>query len=136
MQTLTMGLGRLLLAALFLVAGAHKFMGWEGTLGRMQERGFPVTDIYGYPASQLILGAVIALEIMGALMLITGVGGRIAAVGLAAFTLVAGVIFHDFWAAEPAQYMNQFNHFLKNVAIVGGLLVVAGQPSAEDRYRD
>jgi putative oxidoreductase len=136
MQTLTMGLGRLLLGALFLVAGAHKFMGWEGTLVRLQDRGFPVTDIYGYPASQLILGAVIALEVIGALMLITGVGGRIAAVALAAFTLASGVIFHDFWAAEPAQYMNQFNHFLKNVAIIGGLLVVAAQPSAEDRYHD
>lgn len=136
MQTLTMGLGRLLLGALFLVAGANKFMGWEGTLGLIQNRGFPVTDIYGYSASQLILGAVIALEVIGALMLITGVGGRIAAVALAAFTLASGVIFHDFWAAEPARYMNEFNHFLKNVAIVGGLLVVAAQPSAEDRYHD
>lgn len=135
MQTLTMGLGRLLLGGLFVISGAGKIMRWEGVLGSIQDRGFPVTDVYGYPASQLILGAVIALEIIGGLMLITGLGSRLAAVALAAFTIAAGVIFHDFWTvAEPAQYMNQFNHFMKNVAIVGGLLVVASVPSAEERY--
>lgn len=135
MQTLTMGLGRLLLGAFFVVSGAGKIMRWEGSLGYIQDRGFPVTDIYGYPASQLILAAVIALEIIGGLMLITGFGAKVAALALAVFTLVAGAIFHDFWTVTDAgAYMNQFNHFMKNVAIVGGLLVVAAQPSAEDRY--
>ena len=135
MQTLTMGLGRLLLGALFVIAGAGKIMGWEGTLGYIQSRGFPVTEVYGYPASQIILAAVIALEIVGGLMLITGLGAKVAAVALAAFTLVAGVIFHDFWTvADGAEYMNQFNHFMKNVAIVGGLLVLASQPTAQERY--
>lgn len=134
MQTLTMGLGRLLLGALFVVAGANKIMGWEGALGYIQGRGFPVTDFYGYPASQIILAAVIALEIVGGLMLITGLGAKVAAVALAAFTIAAGVIFHDFWAVDAAQYMNQFNHFMKNLAVAGGLLVLASQPSGEDRY--
>lgn len=135
MQTLTMGLGRLLLGALFVISGAGKIMAWEGTLGHIQGRGFPVTDVYGYPASQIILAAVIALEVVGGLMLITGLGAKVAAVALAAFTIAAGVIFHDFWVVgDAAQYMNQFNHFMKNVAIAGGLLVVAAQPSAEDRY--
>lgn len=135
MQTLALGLGRLLLGALFVVSGANKYMGWEATLGHIQNRGFPVTDIYGYPASQLILGAVIALEVIGGLMLITGFGAKVAAVALAVFTIAAGAVFHDFWAvSDPAQYMNQFNHFMKNVAIVGGLLVLASQPAAEDRY--
>lgn len=134
MQTLTMGLGRLLLGALFVVSGAGKIMGWQGALGYIQDRGFPTTDFYGYPASQIILAAVIALEIVGGLMLITGFGAKVAAVALAAFTIAAGVIFHDFWAVDAAQYMNQFNHFMKNLAVAGGLLVVASQPSAEDRY--
>lgn len=135
MQTLTMGLGRLLLGGLFVIAGAGKIMRWEGTLGHIQDRGFPVTDIYGYPASQLILGAVIALEIVGGLMLITGFGAKVAAVALAVFTLVAGALFHNFWTVgDAAEYMNQFNHFMKNAAIIGGLLVVAALPSAEDRY--
>ena len=56
-------------------------------------------------------------------MLITGLGAKVAAVALAAFTIAAGVIFHDFWAADATQYMNQFNHFMKNLAVVGGLLV-------------
>ena len=67
-------------------------------------------------------------------MLITGLGAKVAAVALAAFTIAAGVIFHDFWAVDAAQYMNQFNHFMKNLAVAGGLLVLASQPSGEDRY--
>ena len=47
------------------------------------------------------------------LMLITGLGAKVAAVALAAFTIAAGVIFHDFWAVDAAQYMNQFNHFME-----------------------
>jgi putative oxidoreductase len=66
-------------------------------------------------------------------MLITGIGSRFAALALAAFTIVAGVLFHDFWTvADAAQYGNQLNHFLKNVAIVGGLLIVATQPSRDE----
>ena len=34
-------------------------------------------------------------------------------------------IFHGFWSFEPAQYNNQLNHFLKNLAILGGLLYIA-----------
>lgn len=135
MQTLTLGLGRLLLGALFVVSGANKVMAWEGTLGYIQGRGFPVTEVYGYPASQLLLGAVIALEIIGGLMVISGFGAKIAAVALALFTIAAGVLFHDFWmVADAAQQTNQFNHFMKNLAVAGGLLVVAAQPTAEERY--
>lgn len=121
-------LGRLLLGALFVVSGAGKIMGWEGTLGLMQGKGIPAIDIAGYPLVQIVLAATIALEIVGGLMLITGLGAKPAAVALAAFTLAAGVLFHNFWAVDAAQYMNQFNHFMKNLAIIGGLLVVAGQP--------
>jgi putative oxidoreductase len=46
---------------------------------------------------------------------------------------VAGAIFHSFWTVSDAmQYANELNHFLKNVAIVGGLLIVATQPSRDE----
>jgi putative oxidoreductase len=122
-------IGRLLLGALFVVSGVNKIIGWQDALGHMQAHGFPTTDIAGYPLVQVLLVGTIALEVIGGLMVITGLGAKPAAVALAAFTLVSGVIFHNFWAVtEPGQFTNQFNHFLKNVAIIGGLLVVAGQP--------
>jgi putative oxidoreductase len=122
--------GRLLVGALFVISGARKFMDLPGTLGFMQSKGFPTTEYAGYPAVELLLWATIALEIVGGLMLITGLGAKLAAFVLALFTLASGVIFHNFWAVDAAQYAGQLNHFIKNIAIVGGLLYIAGQSRA------
>jgi putative oxidoreductase len=134
MQFLGQGIGRFLLAFIFLFSGARKVMGYQGTLSYMQSKGvFPAMDIFGYPLVEILLMATIAVEIVGGLMLVTGIGARFAALALAAFTVAAGVLFHDFWTiADAAQYGNQLNHFLKNLAIVGGLLIVASQPSRDD----
>jgi len=43
---------------------------------------------------------------------------------LIAFTVIATFMAHRFWQMDAAQYANQLNHFLKNAAIVGGLLYV------------
>jgi putative oxidoreductase len=134
MHSMLLALGRLLLGALFLISGVRKVLAWPGPLDYMQSKGFPAMDIAGYPLVQIVLVAVIALEIIGALMLITGLGARPAAFALAVFTIAAAAIFHDFWTmTDAAQYTNQLNHFLKNVAIAGGLLAVAGQPKPDER---
>jgi putative oxidoreductase len=134
MQFLGQAIGRFLLAFIFLFSGARKIMGYQATLGYMQGKGvFPAMDIAGYPLVEVLLMATIAVEIIGGLMLITGIASRFAALALAAFTIVAGVLFHDFWTvADAAQYGNQLNHFLKNLAITGGLLIVASQPSRDE----
>ena len=134
MQFLGQAIGRFLLAFIFLFSGARKIMGYQATLAYMQSKGvFPAMDIAGYPLVEVLLMATIALEILGGLMLITGIGSRFAALALAAFTLVAGSLFHDFWTITDAvKYQNELNHFLKNLAIIGGLLIVATQPSRDD----
>ncbi len=134
MQFLGQAVGRFLLAFIFLFSGARKIMGYQATLGYMQSKGvFPAMDIAGYPLVEVLLMATIALEIIGGLMLITGIGSRLAALALAAFTIAAGIIFHDFWTvADATQYGNQLNHFLKNLAIAGGLLIIASQPSRDE----
>lgn len=134
MQFLGQAIGRFLLAFIFLFSGVRKVMGYQATLGYMQSKGvFPAMDVAGYPLIEVLLMATIAVEIAGGLMLITGIGSRFAALALAAFTIVAGVLFHDFWTiADAAQYGNQLNHFLKNLAIAGGLLIVASQLSRDE----
>lgn len=128
-----MMLGRLLLGALFVISGVRKVLAWPGPLAYMQGAGFPNMDIGGYPLVQILLVATIALEIIGGLMVAFGFGERAAAIVLALFTLAAAGIFHNFWTVGDAmQYSNQLNHFLKNVAIAGGLLVVAAHSHAED----
>jgi putative oxidoreductase len=65
------------------------------------------------------------VEIVGGLALIAGFGTRIAALVLAAFTLVASFFFHAYWAVPADQQMVQNLLFNKNIAIVGGLLILA-----------
>lgn len=111
--------GRILLAAIFISSGIGKFLGWPGVVGSIAGKGLP--------APQLLGALVIAVELIGSFALITGFGLRWGALALAGFTLVAGVIYHNFWAVDAAQYTNQFNHFMKNIAIVGALLIVAAR---------
>ena len=110
--------GRLLLAALFLPAGIGKLTGFEGTVGYISSVGLPMAT----------LGAVIALvvEIAGSLALIAGLQTRLAALVLAVFTLVAGILFHNYWAAPADQAFMQQLLFFKNVGVAGGLFVLAG----------
>jgi len=109
--------GRLLLALLFLPAGISKIGGFAGTAGYIASKGLPMPE----------LGSVIAIvvEVLGGLALIAGFGTRVAALVLAVFTLVATVFFHAYWAVPAEMQMVQQLMFFKNIAVVGGLLVLA-----------
>ena len=109
--------GRLLLALLFLPAGLMKIGGFAGTVGYIASKGLPM------PA----LGAVTAIvvEVLGGLALLAGFGTRVAALVLAVFTVAASVIFHAYWAVPAEAQMVQQSMFSKNIAVVGGLLVLA-----------
>jgi putative oxidoreductase len=109
--------GRILLAALFLVAGTRKLMAVAASAGYFGKLGFPIPEV--------LVWVVIVVELGGALLLILGWHARKAAWLLMLFTLIATFAAHRFWEFDAAQYANQLNHFLKNLAIVGGLLFVA-----------
>ena len=117
MQNTLALVGRLLLALLFIPAGLGKIGGFAGTVGYIGSVGLPLPT----------LGAILAIvvEVGAGLALLAGFGTRVAAVALALFTLVATVIFHAYWAVPPEQAMMQQLMFFKNVAVVGGLLVLA-----------
>ena len=110
-------IGRLLLALLFLPAGIGKLTGFAGTVGYIASVGLPLPT----------LGALIALvvEIVGGLALIAGFGTRLAALVLAVFTLAASFFFHAYWAVPAAQQFVTQLLFMKNIAVVGGLLTLA-----------
>jgi len=111
-------LGRLLFAVMFLPAGLQKIGGFDGTVGYAQSVGLPAA------AAGVVLA--ILIEVGAALALIAGFKTRFAALALALFTLVASVFFHAFWSVPAEQVMIQQLMFFKNLAIVGGLLVLAG----------
>jgi putative oxidoreductase len=78
----------------------------------------------GLPLPELAAAVAIVVEVGGALALILGFGTRFAALALAVFTLVATVVFHNFWAVPAEQVMVQQLMFFKNVGVVGGLLAL------------
>jgi len=108
---------RALMAAIFLVAGVRKLMGYAGTLGYFGSLGIPLPEV--------VLPLTILLELGGGIALLIGWRTNWVAMALGLFSLVSALLGHRFWAAEPAQFSNQLNHFLKNVAIAGGFLLVA-----------
>lgn len=114
--------GRVLIASLFLVAGIRKVTDWSST-----SAGFASL---GVPKAEFVLPLVVAIELLGGFMLVFGWRLRWVGYVLAAFTLGTGFIGHAFWSADRDQFGNQLNHFLKNLAVCGGLisLVAASRP--------
>jgi putative oxidoreductase len=107
---------RILLALMFLLAGLSKFAGLDGTAGYIASKGLPMAGLLAFGTA--------ALEVGGALLLIVGWKARWAALALAAFTLMASVLFHNYWAMPADQQMMQQLMFMKNLAVVGGLLTL------------
>ena len=103
--------GRILLALIFLDSGVRKFVYYSGTLGYMTKAGLP------FPQVLLVVSGV--LETACALALITGWRARPAAILLIIWMIPATLIFHN-----PAAGGEAMIHFMKNVAIIGGLLMV------------
>ena len=117
LQSSTVLVGRILLGLIFVLSGFAKISGFDGTAGYIASKGLPLP--------QLIAALTIAVELGGGLALMAGLYTRQAVVALAGFTLLAGVIFHNFWAVPQAEQMAQQINFMKNLAIAGGMLVVA-----------
>jgi putative oxidoreductase len=107
---------RALMALIFLVAGVRKAMAYGATLGYFKSLGLPLPE--------LVLPLTIALEIGGAIALVAGWRLRWVGPVMALFTFGTALAAHRFWEAPDAQYAAQLNNFLKNVAMVGGFVLV------------
>jgi len=123
-------LGRILLAHIFLVSGAAKILDWSGTEAQMAGKGMPLVPV-------LHVGALLC-ELAGGLSVLTGYRARWGALALFLFLIPTTLVFHNFWAARPAEQLQQFDNFMKNLAIMGGLALVAAfgpGPVSVDRGR-
>jgi putative oxidoreductase len=108
----TAAFGRILIAVLFLMSGIGKIAAPAATQGFIASVGLPA-PLLAYLGSTLV-------EVGGSLLLILGYRVRPVAVGMAVFTMITAFVFHNNFADQ-----NTMVHFLKNVAITGGLLQVA-----------
>jgi len=110
-------IGRLFLGHIFLLAGINKLgAGYSGTAGYMDSMGVPGE----------LLPIVIAVEIIGGLMVITGFKVKWAAYALAGFSILAGILFHSNLADQMQMIL-----FMKNISIAGGLLLLSTNGAGE-----
>ena len=120
---------RTLLALMFVLAGLSKFADLSGTAGYIASGGLPMPGVLAFLTA--------TLEVVGGVALIVGFQARAAALALALFTLVATVLFHNFWAVAADKQFIQQLMFMKNLSVAGGLLLVfsfgAGPASLDAR---
>jgi len=108
--------GRILLTFMFVYSGFGKITGFEGTVGYIASKGMPLPQL-------MAIGA-IAVELGAGLLLLVGYKARWAALAIFLFLIPATLIFHNFWASPPAEFRMQQINFMKNFAIMGGMLMV------------
>lgn len=108
---------RAMLALIFLISGFGKLIAVGGIAGMLQKMGFPQPDLMGY--------AIGIFELVFGLMVLAGFMTRWAALALFAFTGVTIFMAHNFWTMEGAQYAAQRIQALKNICMMGGLLLLA-----------
>ena len=104
-------IARALLGLIFVMSGISKITGFEGTQQYMASQGMPATAFF--------LVAAIVVEILGGLSVILGVWARVGAAALVLFLIPATLIFHTDFSQQTQMIM-----FLKNVSIMGGLLLL------------
>jgi len=108
--------GRILLGLLFIISGFGKITGYDGTAGYMAAKGMPLVNV--------LLPAAIAVELGGGLLLVLGLKARWAALAIFLFLIPTTLVFHAFWGIDPKEAATQQINFLKNLAIMGGMLMV------------
>ncbi|HEY7945703.1 MAG: DoxX family protein [Burkholderiales bacterium] len=109
-------LGRVLLAGIFVYSGFGKITAFHDNVGYIASAGLPMPQV-------LAVGAIM-VEFIGGLALLIGFRARWAALAFVVFLIVITPIFHNFWSAPAAEAMGQQINFIKNIAIIGGMLMV------------
>jgi putative oxidoreductase len=108
--------GRVLMSAIFVMAGISKLGSYSATQGYMESMGVP----------GMLLPLVILLELGGGLAVLLGWQTRISAFLLAGFCIVSALIFHASFGDQMQSIL-----FMKNMAMAGGFLfLVAGGAGA------
>jgi putative oxidoreductase len=119
-------LGRLLIAVLFVPAGFQKLTGFDGSVAYVVQHGLPL------PSVAIVLA--ILIELGCGILVLIGYQTRWAAAAMAIFSVAAAIFFHN-----DFNDMDMRIHFMKNIAIAGGLLQLvyfgAGPISIDNRNR-
>ena len=107
---------RLLIGWLFLTNGWTKLIAPSGLVTYLTYLGVPNPDIWAWPAiiSELVIG----------IALIVGIATRYVALYTLIYLIIATALAHRYWEYPAAQQVNQYAHFCKNLALMGGALLL------------
>ena len=115
-QNAALFVARLCLASLFLFSGGEKLTSLSGAIQWAASHGVPAASL------SMPLGAV--FEIATGLMLVTGWRAREAAAALAAWIIVLGPLFHQFWNVPPPLWQESVDNFFHHIVMFGGMVYV------------
>src|SRR5689334_23005422 len=110
-------LGRLLMVYIFATSGLAKIFSWQANVQYMSTRHLPMIPV--------LLAAAMVIEVGGSICLITGYRAREAAFIMFLYMIPLTLLFHNYWAFSGMLAGTQETHFRKNLAIMGGLLLLA-----------
>jgi len=124
--------GRVLIGWIYVESGWRKLTGMDAFIASLTRRDVPQATVLGW------IGA--PLEFLGGLALLFGAWTRCAAAAMIVFTIVATLIGHRYWEiTDLAVRRMQQSHFAKNLAIIGGLILLfvtrGGRFSFDGRWR-
>ncbi len=108
--------GRVLLSLMFVISGFGKISAFADTARSIASEGLPLP--------QLLTVFAIMIEFGGGVAIAVGFKTRWAALALAMFLIIITPIFHPFWSAPPDQALMQNINFMKNLSILGGMLLL------------
>jgi len=111
-------LGRVLLGLYFLLPGIMKLQDLHGTAAEMASHNVPYVNF--------LLPLAAGIEIAGGLALILGFRVRMASFVLICFTAGVNYFMHDFWSLPSELYALELQLFVKNLAVIAGLLIIFG----------
>ncbi|MGH9745409.1 MAG: DoxX family protein [Candidatus Acidiferrales bacterium] len=109
--------GRILLSAILLLSGVNKIFAFKMYTGWAAGAHLPLPPV--------AIAVAAAIEILGGLAIITGFQTKLAAWVVFLYLIPTTFLFHNFWTMDGMNRIDNQVHFLKNVAIMGGLLILA-----------
>ena len=110
-------IGRILLSVLFLTSAFFKFTAYSHMVAYATAKGVPMAGVGVAIAA--------AIELLGGLAILAGFQARVVGWLLFLYLIPTTLFFHNFWAVPAAEQQNTMIHFLKNLGIMGGLLLLA-----------
>lgn len=110
-------LGRILISVVFILGGVGKITGFSMEEGMVAAKHLPMPAV--------ALGIALIIELVGGLAILLGLFTRFTAWILFLYLIPTTFLFHNFWAMQGMDRIDNIVHFEKNLAIMGGLLILA-----------